>query len=160
MARVHKHILLITDAGVTLGVYGRTLVFRARELELTAVPKTTRLIIMDGFGGSITTAAVNEAASRNIEVLVAARDQGTMTLFAPSPQINASRAALNTREQQFRAVFDKRKTSRRKVTNGQLSGTSWGNTEGADYRRGQACGGQVGSNLVAAVETCNISSVY
>ena len=71
MARVHKHILLITDAGVTLGVYGRTLVFRARELELTAVPKTTRLIIMDGFGGSITTAAVNEASNRNIEVLIA-----------------------------------------------------------------------------------------
>jgi CRISPR/Cas system-associated endonuclease Cas1 len=105
MTQVHKHILLINDAGVTLATYGRALVFRGR-----GVPKTARIIIMNGFGGSITTAAVNEASNRNIEVLVAACDQGTMALFAPSPQINASRAALKAREQQFRAVFDARRT--------------------------------------------------
>jgi CRISPR/Cas system-associated endonuclease Cas1 len=112
MTRVHRHILLIDDAGVTLATYGKALVFRGRGIELTAVPKTAHIIIMDGFGGSITTAAVNEAASRHIEVLVAARDQGTMALFAPSPQANASRAALKVREQQFRAVFDPRRTTR------------------------------------------------
>jgi CRISPR/Cas system-associated endonuclease Cas1 len=85
MTQVHRHILLINDAGVTLATYGKALVFRGRGIELTAVPKTARIIIMDGFGGSITTAAVNEASNRNIEVLVAARDQGTMALFAPSP---------------------------------------------------------------------------
>jgi CRISPR/Cas system-associated endonuclease Cas1 len=110
MTRVHRHILLIDDAGVTLATYGKALVFRARGIELTAVPKTARIIIMDGFGGSITTAAVNEAASRHIEVLVAARDQGTMALFAPSPQVTTSRAALKVREQQFRAVFNRTKT--------------------------------------------------
>lgn len=110
MALVHKHLLLIDGAGITLGVYGRSLVFRGRGVELTAVPKATRIIIMDGFGGSVTTAAINEAASRNIEVLVAARDQGTMALFAPTPQSISNRAALKLRAQQFRAVFDTRKT--------------------------------------------------
>jgi CRISPR-associated endonuclease Cas1 len=110
MTQVHRHILLINDAGVTLATYGKALVFRGRGIELTAVPKTARIIILDGFGGSVTTAAVNEASNRNIEVLIAARDQGTMALFAPSSQINASRAALKLRERQFRAVFDARKT--------------------------------------------------
>ncbi len=58
MTRVHRHILLIDDAGVTLATYGKALVFRARGIELTAVPKTARIIIMDGFGGSITTAPI------------------------------------------------------------------------------------------------------
>jgi CRISPR/Cas system-associated endonuclease Cas1 len=70
----------------------------------------THTIIMDGFGGSITTAAISVAASRYVEVLIASRSHGTMSLFAPHPHINASRAFLKLRERQFRAAFDPRKT--------------------------------------------------
>jgi CRISPR/Cas system-associated endonuclease Cas1 len=110
MTSVHKHIVFIDDVGVTLATYGNALVIRSRTMPLTALPKHTHTIIVDGFGGSITTAAINAAASKYVEILIAARSHGTFALFAPQPHINASRAALKVRERQFRAAFDPRKT--------------------------------------------------
>jgi CRISP-associated protein Cas1 len=107
---VHKHIVVIDGDGVTLATYGPTLVIRSRTMPLTSLPKNTHTIIMDGFGGSITTAAINALASKYVEVLVAARSHGTMALFAPHPHVNSNRAALRLRERQFRAAFDQKKT--------------------------------------------------
>lgn len=106
MTSVHKHVVCVDDAGVTLATYGLALVIRSRTMPLRALPKNTHTIILDGFGGAITTAAINAAASKYVEILIAARSHGTMALFAPHPHVNASRAALKLRERQFRAAFD------------------------------------------------------
>jgi hypothetical protein len=50
MTAVHRHVVVVDDAGVTLATYGLALVIRSRAMPLTALPKNTHTIIMDGFG--------------------------------------------------------------------------------------------------------------
>jgi CRISPR/Cas system-associated endonuclease Cas1 len=107
MVAVHKSLLIIDGDGVTLATYNNALVFRSREIKLTAVPPTTRTILMVGYGGSITLAAISVAALKHVEIL-AWYPRSEVALFAP--MIDASRAALNLRLRQFEAVIDPRKT--------------------------------------------------
>lgn len=69
MTAVHKTLLVIDGDGVTLATYNNALVFRSREIKLTAVPEKTRTILMIGYGGSITLAAISAAALKHVEIL-------------------------------------------------------------------------------------------
>jgi CRISPR/Cas system-associated endonuclease Cas1 len=108
MTIVHKTLLVIENDGVTLATYNNALVFRSREIKLTAVPAKTRTILMIGYGGSVTLPAMNVAALKHVEVLVWG-PRSEITLFAP--MVDASRAALSLRLRQFKAIIDPRKTT-------------------------------------------------
>ena len=101
MTIVHKTILVLDGDGVTLATYNNTLVFRSREIKLTAVPVEIRTIMMTGYGGSITLSAMSVAAIKHVEIL-AWNARSETALFAP--MIDASRAALSLRL--FEAVID------------------------------------------------------
>src|ERR1700732_2343705 len=105
---VHKTLLVIDGDGVTLATYNSALVFRSREIKLTAVPARTRTVLMTGYGGSITLPAINAAALKHVEILLWGPRSET-ALFAP--MIDASRAALSLRLRQFEAVINSRKTT-------------------------------------------------
>jgi hypothetical protein len=49
VATVHKTLLVIDGDGVTLATYNNALVFRSREIKLTAVPVEIRTILMVGY---------------------------------------------------------------------------------------------------------------
>ena len=107
MATVHKTLLVIDGDGVTLATYNNALVFRSREIKLTAVPVEIRTILMVGYGGSVTLSAMGVAALKHVEVL-AWGPRSEIALFAP--MIDASRRSLALRLRQFEAVIDLRKT--------------------------------------------------
>ena len=107
MATVHKTLLVIDGDGVTLATYNNALVFRSREIKLTAVPVEIRTILMVGYGGSVTLSAMSVAALKHVEVL-AWGPRSEIALFAP--MIDASRRSLALRLRQFEAVIDLRKT--------------------------------------------------
>jgi CRISPR/Cas system-associated endonuclease Cas1 len=106
-ATVHKTLLVIDGDGVTLATYNNALVFRSREIKLTAVLLEIRTILMVGYGGSVTLSAMSVAALKHVEVL-AWGPQSEIALFAP--MIDASRRSLALRLRQFEAVIDLRKT--------------------------------------------------
>ena len=109
-ACVHKNIVFIEDDGVTLATYGLALVIRSRNIKLTELPASARVIILSGYGASITTSAMHVAVSKHIEVFIASPRYGIMAMFVPSPIVAASRAALAIRRRQFEAVLDPVKT--------------------------------------------------
>lgn len=108
MIAAHGALLVIDGDGVTLATYNNALVFRSGEIKMTAVPERTETILMSGYGGSITLAAMSLAALKHVEVL-AWGPKSEVTLFAP--MIDASRKALSLRLRQFEAVLDPRKTA-------------------------------------------------
>ena len=108
---MHKNIVFIEDDGVTLATYGLALVIRSRNIKLTELPASARVIILSGYGASITTSAMHVAVSKHIEVFIASLRYGIMAMFVPSSLINASRAALTIRRKQFEAVIDPMKTA-------------------------------------------------
>jgi hypothetical protein len=55
--------------GVTLAAYNGALVFRSREIKLTAVGQNIRTILMVGYGGSITLSAISVAALKACGIL-------------------------------------------------------------------------------------------
>ena len=87
MTAVHKTLFVIDNDGVTLAN-------RSREIKLTAVPATTRTILMIGYGGSVTVHAMNIAALKHVEVLVWG-PRSEVAFFAP--MIDASRKSLSLR---------------------------------------------------------------
>ena len=94
MIAVHKTILVIDADGVTLATYNGALVFRLRNIKLTAVPAGIRTIMLTGYGGSVTLSAISTAALKHVEILLWGARSET-ALFAP--MIDASRAAPSLR---------------------------------------------------------------
>src|ERR1700730_5316966 len=105
-ASTHSHIVFVEDDGVTLATYGLLLVIRGRDIRLTELPANTRVIVLSGFGASITVMAMHICVSRHIEVLIASPRYGIMAMFVPSPVVDASRVGLRARHKQFEAVRD------------------------------------------------------
>ena len=108
MTSIHKTLLVIDADGVTLAAYNGALVFRSREIKLTAVGQKIRTILMVGYGGSITLSAISVAALKHVEILCWWPRSET-ALFAP--MIDASRRALGLRLSQFESIIDPRKTA-------------------------------------------------
>lgn len=96
---------------MALATYGLALVIRSRNIKLTELPASARVIILSGYGASITTSAMHVAVSKHIEVFIASPRYGIMAMFVPSPLINASRGALAIRRKQFEAVINPMKTA-------------------------------------------------
>jgi CRISPR/Cas system-associated endonuclease Cas1 len=103
---VPSRIVFIEDDGVVLATYGRALVVRGQGIRLTELPANTRVVVLSGYGASITVAAMHACVSKHVEVLITSPRYGVMAMFVPSPVINASRVGLAIRQKQFRAVGD------------------------------------------------------
>jgi CRISPR associated protein Cas1 len=105
-ATVHSRIVFIEDDGVVLATYGLALVVRGQGIRLTELPASTRVVVLSGYGASITVAAMHACVSKHVEVFITSPRYGVMAMFVPSPVVNANRAGLAIRRKQFRAVGD------------------------------------------------------
>src|ERR1700730_2835090 len=69
-----------------------------------------RVIVIEGTGAAITTAAVFWMLREKVELLMSSADDAagadSVALFAPLAKTNSSRAALKLRLRQFEAVLD------------------------------------------------------
>ena len=99
-------IMHIAEPGVALKVRAGSLFMRAPDgRELLAAPREHRIkiIILAGFGGSVSVEAIRWLQVEHIALLIAHGPVETFSLFSTDPRTDARRSALAARRAQFAA---------------------------------------------------------
>ena len=107
----HDRFLFIEHAGLWLSVRAGELAIRQRDGRYVDLDRSVKTIVAAARGFCVTSAAIRHCSAKHTELLISDDATSFVSLFAPTSTVNSSRAALKTRERQFKVAFDPAKTA-------------------------------------------------